>query len=284
MNKKYFNFPKGKVNEGEEGHLCAVREVWEEIGLDIRELVHPENYIQYSVKKEYKTMYVVVGVNEHYQFKPNNTTRNEIGTIVWKTIKEYESRRNEEKFYLIKHFLDPILMFIEHYKRKFRTVRKSSMANQTPKIDSETRVIKIAGVEELFMSHNKDENELSPKSDSPKLQDDAIVVDILESQDEGIIITAKSRGSMASCPDASGGEQEKESAMDSPIKKDSISIRDDINERLDKRIRMFGEELEKVSIKYCAEFSAICQKNIPPAQALGPNPFKEPLDLLPLFK
>lgn len=283
MNKKYFNFPKGKVNEGEEGYMCAVREVWEEIGLDIRELVSPENYIQYSVKKEYKTMFVVVGVNEHYQFKPNNTTRNEIGTIVWKSIKEFETRRHDEKFYLIKHFLDPLLMFIEHYKRKYRNVRKSSLAEQTPKAEGDPRETMINGAEDIFMSDKKLETVLASMSKSPTLQDEAIVVSAEEGHDNGIVITAKSRGSMASCPDASGGEEE-EDALDSPQKVDRTLSRDGIKERLEKRIRMFGEELEKVSVKYCAEFSSICEKIIPSGEELGPNPFKEKLDLMPLFK
>jgi len=30
-----YSFPKGKVNQNETGLQCAVREVWEEIGLDI---------------------------------------------------------------------------------------------------------------------------------------------------------------------------------------------------------------------------------------------------------
>jgi mRNA-decapping enzyme subunit 2 len=30
-----YSFPKGKVNENEEGIQCAIREVWEEIGFDI---------------------------------------------------------------------------------------------------------------------------------------------------------------------------------------------------------------------------------------------------------
>lgn len=281
MNKKYYNFPKGKVNEGEEGHICAVREVWEEIGLDIRELVNPDCYIQYSVKKENKTMFVVVGVNEHYQFKPNNTTRNEIGTIVWKSLKEFDSRRNEEKFYLIKHFLDPLMLFIEHYKKKFRATRKASLDSQTAALATEKSQLISANVEEFFRNEDKLQQLQAETRDH---QPDAALhlkdADLLVSEeDDGIIIKVKSRGSLASCPDASGGEDEED-----PVEKKSTLTegknKEDIMVRLDRRLQMFCEEIEKKAVQVCAALSGICEAKPPDAISLGPNPFKEPISLL----
>lgn len=282
MNKKYYNFPKGKVNEGEEGHVCAVREVWEEIGLDIRELVNPDCCIQYSVKKENKTMFVVVGVNENYQFKPNNTTRNEIGSIVWKSLKEFESRKNEEKFYLIKHFLDPLLLFIDHYKRKYRSTRKASLDVQTAAIAPTKQGLISANVEEFFKaeSHLQDiqalQGLLAGEREPVNIKEADVMVSAEE--DDGIIIKVKSRNSLASCPDASNSEAE--DALDSSKARNEGKSREDILLRLDRRIQMFGEEIEKKSVQVCASLALIAE-SIPPEQVvLEANPFLQPLSLL----
>lgn len=60
---------------------CAIREVWEEIGIDISSLISEDNVITNNLKNESKTLYVVVGVNENFKFNPNHNTRMEIGNV-----------------------------------------------------------------------------------------------------------------------------------------------------------------------------------------------------------
>jgi mRNA-decapping enzyme subunit 2 len=43
VNNRGYSFPKGKVNQNENGLECAVREVWEEIGF------YCQNYISEEV-------------------------------------------------------------------------------------------------------------------------------------------------------------------------------------------------------------------------------------------
>jgi mRNA-decapping enzyme subunit 2 len=44
--KSSWGFPKGKVNEEEAGHVCAVREVMEETGFDIGPYIDPGDYLE----------------------------------------------------------------------------------------------------------------------------------------------------------------------------------------------------------------------------------------------
>lgn len=39
-------FPKGKVNNGEAAEECAIREVAEEIGVDVKKLLNPTEFVQ----------------------------------------------------------------------------------------------------------------------------------------------------------------------------------------------------------------------------------------------
>ncbi len=37
--KRFYGFPRGKINEGETQLQCASREVWEEIGFDVSKYI-----------------------------------------------------------------------------------------------------------------------------------------------------------------------------------------------------------------------------------------------------
>ena len=251
MNKKYYNFPKGKVNEGEAGVACATREIWEEIGIDISKLIKDDCVIEYNVKKESKTMYVVVGVNENYKFNPNHRTRNEIGTIKWLSLKEYERRKNEEKFCLIKHFLDPIKMFIQTYSKKMN-LNNISEKNQEAKT-----------------SGNKIDEILNRSNSGEDVKDEVFF------DKEGIHLRdhktnhAKKLDSseLASCPENSIGEEDQKS---SPLQTD------DLMGRLEKRVQVFAEELEKKMVTFTARLAL--DPNSLPYMPMN-NPFKVPFSL-----
>ena len=44
-NSGYYDFPKGKIDEDEDDVECAAREVYEEIGFEINNLINKEDYI-----------------------------------------------------------------------------------------------------------------------------------------------------------------------------------------------------------------------------------------------
>ena len=71
-----WGFPKGKLEEGEADIDAAVREVYEEIGFDIRHLIQEKQYLDAYVKDSDARMYIIPGVPENTDFQPK--TRNEI--------------------------------------------------------------------------------------------------------------------------------------------------------------------------------------------------------------
>jgi len=79
--KASWSFPKGKVNEEEEPHSCAVREVLEETGFDIEKLINKKDFIENHIRDQLTRLYIIVGVPGDFQFKP--LTRNEIKGFKW---------------------------------------------------------------------------------------------------------------------------------------------------------------------------------------------------------
>ncbi|KAK8773068.1 hypothetical protein V5799_012405 [Amblyomma americanum] len=54
-----WGFPKGKVNEGEEPHICAAREVLEETGYDITALLNKSEYIERQIHDQVTRLYII---------------------------------------------------------------------------------------------------------------------------------------------------------------------------------------------------------------------------------
>jgi len=79
--KSSWGFPKGKVNQEEEPHKCAAREVLEETGFDISNLINPSEYIEASIHEQLIRLYIIPGVPQDIKFEPK--TRNEIKAVEW---------------------------------------------------------------------------------------------------------------------------------------------------------------------------------------------------------
>jgi len=84
---KSWTWPKGKINQGEDEMVCAVREVYEEVGYNCGHLVKKDLYIEWTDRKTGKRtrLYVAPGAPETFAFKPR--VRKEIGDIKWHPIK-----------------------------------------------------------------------------------------------------------------------------------------------------------------------------------------------------
>ncbi|KAI0363912.1 DCP2-domain-containing protein [Pilatotrama ljubarskyi] len=128
-----WGFPKGKINEQEPKHRCAIREVLEETGYNLENQLDPENVIQLSIKEQSISLYIVPGVPEDFPFQTR--TRKEISRISWFKLSDLPTwRRNKTvpgKFYLISPFIGPLKAFI-HDRKPRNLPRKAPRPQVTP--------------------------------------------------------------------------------------------------------------------------------------------------------
>lgn len=91
--KSGWGFPKGKVNEDEAFHDCAVREVLEETGFDIRDRICKKTYIEQRISDQLARLYIIPGVPKDTKFNPK--TRKEIRNIEWFPVEKLPCHRND---------------------------------------------------------------------------------------------------------------------------------------------------------------------------------------------
>lgn len=126
-----WSFPRGKINKEENDLDCAVREVWEETGFDLKEanLVLPEEQmksITVTMREQSMMLYVFRGVPMDTYFEPR--TRKEISKISWYKLTDLPTvrRKNqvqqqgtgqdlikESSFYMVAPFLGPLRAWIK---------------------------------------------------------------------------------------------------------------------------------------------------------------------------
>ncbi|KAL2821563.1 hypothetical protein BJX63DRAFT_417953 [Aspergillus granulosus] len=127
-----WSFPRGKINKDEKDLDCAIREVYEETGYDVREagLVKDDEevkFIEITMREQHMRLYVFRGVPQDAYFEPR--TRKEISKIEWwklsdlptlKKSKQYEEGQavaNANKFYMVAPFLHPLKKWIAQQKK-----------------------------------------------------------------------------------------------------------------------------------------------------------------------
>ncbi|KFA63443.1 hypothetical protein S40285_00393 [Stachybotrys chlorohalonatus IBT 40285] len=128
-----WSFPRGKINKDEDDLDCAVREVWEETGLDLRAagLVPTEakpKYIEIPIKQQQLRLYIFRNVPMDTNFQPQ--TRKEISKIQWYKLSELPTFRKKggqnheapegpqaNKFYMVAPFLVPLKKWVSQQKR-----------------------------------------------------------------------------------------------------------------------------------------------------------------------
>ncbi|EFY85604.1 decapping enzyme Dcp2, putative [Metarhizium acridum CQMa 102] len=129
-----WSFPRGKINKDEDDLDCAVREVYEETGLDLRAagLVPTEKkpkYIEISMREQQLRLYVFRDIPTDTKFQPR--TRKEISKIQWYKLSELPAFRKKgaqiqndtgngpavNKFYMVAPFLVPLKKWIYSQKK-----------------------------------------------------------------------------------------------------------------------------------------------------------------------
>ncbi|KAA8652585.1 decapping enzyme complex catalytic subunit DCP2 [Aspergillus tanneri] len=131
-----WSFPRGKINKGEKDLDCAIREVYEETGYDVREagLVKNENdvkFIEITMREQHMRLYVFRDVPHDAHFEPR--TRKEISKIEWYKLSELPTLKrskqqdqefattnvvtNPNKFYMVAPFMHPLKKWIAQQKK-----------------------------------------------------------------------------------------------------------------------------------------------------------------------
>lgn len=141
-----WSFPRGKINKDEKDLDCAIREVYEETGFDLREagLVNDEKdmkYIEITMREQHMRLYVFRGVSKDTHFEPR--TRKEISKIEWYKLSDLPTLKknkqhdegfivaNANKFYMVAPFLYPLKKWISQQKKRDERVRATSGQFQT---------------------------------------------------------------------------------------------------------------------------------------------------------
>ncbi|KAH7083676.1 hypothetical protein FB567DRAFT_529686 [Paraphoma chrysanthemicola] len=139
-----WSFPRGKINKEETDLDCAVREVWEETGYDLREadLVLPDEEmkkITVTMREQSMMLYVFRGVPTNTYFEPR--TRKEISKIDWYRLTDLPTLRRknqvqvqgtgqdtikESSFYMVAPFLGPLRSWIKQQHKLDRQKARSS--------------------------------------------------------------------------------------------------------------------------------------------------------------
>lgn len=140
-----WSFPRGKINKGEADLDCAIREVYEETGFDVRNaglVGEDENvkYVDITMREQQLRLYIFPDVPMDTQFAPR--TRKEISKIQWFKLSELPTLKKQKqppdqsedldvitnKFYMVAPFMVPLKKWISQRKR----TEKSKKRNKTP--------------------------------------------------------------------------------------------------------------------------------------------------------
>lgn len=122
--KGSFTFPRGKVCKSENGVECAIREVYEEVGYNIREKMLYKMYVETGTKTKESKLFAVLNVSEKTtQFQTK--TRNEIKEIRWVSIEAIEKQNIQAYLYVKTHLkeIKDLVQRIEQDKPKLDMVR-----------------------------------------------------------------------------------------------------------------------------------------------------------------
>ena len=144
-----WSFPRGKINKEEADLDCAIREVYEETGYDLKAagLVPDENHlksIEVIMREQHMKLFVFRNIPKDTHFEPR--TRKEISKIQWyklselptvKKNKQHQDTKsdtlagNANKFYMVAPFLGHLKKWIAQQRRQDKA-RSTSQPLEVP--------------------------------------------------------------------------------------------------------------------------------------------------------
>lgn len=129
-----WSFPRGKINKDEDDVDCAIREVYEETGYDLRaaglvEKNSPVHPLEVTMHDQQVRLYVFRGIPENTIFETR--TRKEIGDIKWYKLSDlptYKKKKgagksqgppasSQEKFYMVAPFMVQLRQWVLKQKQ-----------------------------------------------------------------------------------------------------------------------------------------------------------------------
>ncbi|KAJ1622442.1 hypothetical protein T492DRAFT_1062552 [Pavlovales sp. CCMP2436] len=116
-----WGFPKGKVNKEEAEHDCAMREVLEEIGLDLHSYLDTSHFLEHSYGRGTSMkLFLVAGVDESVFLETR--TKKEIGAIVWHSLSELgtEATKKDKDFWLVQQLIGRIKQWASTRRKELR--------------------------------------------------------------------------------------------------------------------------------------------------------------------
>ncbi|GMG99397.1 hypothetical protein Nepgr_001237 [Nepenthes gracilis] len=133
-----WSFPRGKKNKDEEDHACAIREVLEETGFDVSDLLNKDQYIEKIFGQQRVRLYIIAGVSDETTFAP--LTKKEISEIAWQRLDDLQPTSDEVisrgvtgiKLYMVAPFLGILKAWISKHA-----------SSRTPKPDAPLRGISV---------------------------------------------------------------------------------------------------------------------------------------------
>jgi mRNA-decapping enzyme subunit 2 len=85
---KMLDFPKGKANQGEQDVACAIREIKEEIDLDVSTHINASQFISVqTLKEKYVTLYIIQIDETNVQTKLKKI--DEVQELKWIPVSEF---------------------------------------------------------------------------------------------------------------------------------------------------------------------------------------------------
>ena len=120
-NRKCLQFPRGKLHAGEEHVKAAAREVWEECGIRIENLIEESNFFESVIDTTLHKLYVVYPVME--ELVPTIQCNKEIEQILWYPIDQLPGWANpgsgweDRNFFGVAPFVSMLKNFVKRTKK-----------------------------------------------------------------------------------------------------------------------------------------------------------------------
>lgn len=157
--KSSWGFPKGKVNEDEDPSHCAVREVLEETGFDISNLIDKNEYIESIINDQLVRLYIISGVQKDTKFQPK--TRKEIKNVEWFALTDLPNNK-KDMTPKVKIGVGPnsFFMVVPFVKRMKRWVQEKQLRDKSASTVRRHRYKSIGDTETVSKSKRQHQNEV----------------------------------------------------------------------------------------------------------------------------